>query len=188
MKYFISLFIISFHFSLHAQLDDSPFKKMLIEIDDEEVFDVSAITQDHQGFIWMATNLGLIRYDGLEGKKYYSDSSSDDNGGINTLYVDSQGDLWIGSISGLSKYNPDCDCILQYSSNIADFKLTNILAITEDLDKNIWIGALNGGLLRYNRKSNDFTRVLHNSSYSIKPIIDKVFHLLVDQKNNLWIY
>jgi len=187
VKYFISLFIISFHFSLHAQLDDSPFKKMLIEIDDEEVFDVSAITQDHQGFIWMATNLGLIRYDGLEGKKYYSDSSSDDNGGINTLYVDSQGELWIGSISGLSKYNPDCDCILEYPSNIADFKLTNILAITEDFDKNIWIGALNGGLLRYNRKSNDFTRVLHNSSYSIKPIIDKVFHLLVDQKNNLWI-
>lgn len=187
MKHLLYLFIILINSTIHAQSNENIFKKIHIEVDGEEVFDVSAITQDHQGFIWMATNLGLIRYDGLEGKKYYSDSSSDDNGGINTLYVDSQGDLWIGSISGLRKFNPDCDCILQYPSKNADFKLSNIEAITEDLDKNIWIGTLNEGLIRYNRESKDFTRVFHNSSDSIKLIIDKVFHLLVDQKNNLWI-
>lgn len=184
--YLFIFLLFSFYFS-NAQQNEIEFKKLHIEVEGEQIFDVSAITQDHQGFIWMATNLGLIRYDGLEGKKYYSDSSSDDNGGINTLYVDSKGGLWIGSISGLSKYNPDCDCILQYSSNNADFRLTNIQAITEDLDKNIWIGTLNEGLLKFNRESKDFTRVLHSSSGSIKLIIDKVFHLLVDQKNNLWI-
>ena len=124
MKYLICFLIFSNSFALHAQFNDNPFKKLNIEVDGEQIFDVSAITQDHQGFIWMATNLGLIRYDGLEGKKYYSDLSSDDNGGINTLYVDSQGGIWIGSNSGLNKYNPDCDCILQYPSNNADFKLT----------------------------------------------------------------
>ena len=189
IKFLIFFIIVTNHIVLQAQNGINPFKKILIEVDGEEIFEVEDIIQDHQGFLWMATNLGLIRYDGFEGKKYYSDlSSTDDNGGgINTLYVDSQGDLWIGSISGLRKYNPDCDCILKYPSIIDDFKLTNIQTITEDLDDNIWIGALNEGLLRYNRESNDFTRVLHNSSGSIKLIIDNVYHLLVDQKNNLWI-
>ena len=70
LKYLLLLFIISFNFTLCAQLQENTFKKTSIEIDGEEIFDVYKITQDHQGFIWMSTNLGLIRYDGIEGKKY----------------------------------------------------------------------------------------------------------------------
>jgi ligand-binding sensor domain-containing protein len=56
-------------FSVHAQYYENTFKKVFIEIDGEQVFDVTVITQDYQGYIWMATNLGLIRYNGVEGKK-----------------------------------------------------------------------------------------------------------------------
>ena len=106
-------------FVLHARFNENTFNKVSIEIDGEEVFNVTAITQDHQGYIWMATNLGLIRYNGLEGKKYYkhsSDSSSTAFGDIEFLFVDYMGDMWIGARSGLSKYNPDCDCLHQYST------------------------------------------------------------------------
>ena len=105
------------------------FKKINIEIDGEEVFDVDIITQDHQGYMWMATNLGLIRYNGIEGKKY--DITRDDFSliaydYIESLFVDHLGDLWIGANSGLNKYNSNSDSLFQYPSFIDDIKLTMV--------------------------------------------------------------
>jgi len=71
LKFLLFIFVILNYGALYAQFDDNTFKKILIEIDGEEVFDVNTITQDHEGYIWMTTNLGLIRYNGLEGKKYF---------------------------------------------------------------------------------------------------------------------
>ena len=46
--------------------------------------------------MWLATNLGLIRYNGIEGKKYdikRDDSSSMANDYIGSLFVDHLGDI-----------------------------------------------------------------------------------------------
>ena len=90
----------------------------------------------------MVTNLGLIRYNGLEGKKYEikrDDFSLSSYDFIGSLYVDHLGDIWIGANSGLNKYDPDCDSLYQYPSFIDDFKLTMIRSIAEDKNNNIWI-------------------------------------------------
>lgn len=69
-KVLLYLFVFSNPIGLRAQLNEVEFKKIFIEIDGEEVYNINLITQDHQGYIWMTTNLGLVRYDGLEGKLY----------------------------------------------------------------------------------------------------------------------
>ncbi|WP_340110981.1 hybrid sensor histidine kinase/response regulator [Maribellus mangrovi] len=138
----------------------------------------------------MNTNLGLIRYNGLESKKYdlrRKDSSSVGNDYIECLYIDHWGDLWIGTHTGLKKYNPDCDCVYQYPSKIDNINLTEIRSITEDNNKNIWIGTYNGGLYRYEKESDSFTGFLNNPSDSINVINNRIEHLLVDRNNNLWI-
>jgi signal transduction histidine kinase/ligand-binding sensor domain-containing protein/DNA-binding response OmpR family regulator len=184
------LLLFSTFFTVHAQSNENTFEKVNIEIDGETVFDVYIITQDHQGYMWMATNLGLIRYNGLEGKKYdikRSDSSSNSIDFIWHLYVDYLGDIWIGANSGLSKYNPDCDCLYQYPFKIDDINLREIQSITEDKNNNLYLGIWHDGLLRYERESDSFTRILHKSSDSPLIIDDFIGHLLVDQINNLWI-
>jgi len=189
MKNLLYFLIITNCFALQAQFNENTFEKIIIEIDGEEVFDVYKITQDHQGYLWMVTNLGLIRYDGLEGKKYEitrSSSSSMAYDYIECIYADYLGDLWIGATSGLSKYNPDCDCIHQYPT-INDSTLTDILSITEDNNKNIWIGTWNGGLFQYERESEKFTRFLNKPSDPVTIVNDRIHQLLVDQNNNLWI-
>jgi len=170
-----------------SQQNESEFKKVIIEIDGETVFDVFKITQDYQGYIWMKTNLGLIRYDGIEAKKYYSDSSSNDSNRISDVYVDSQGEIWIGSKSGLGRYNPNCDCFEQYPSIIDDIMQTRIQSITEDKNNNIWIAITNGAIFQYDRESDSFTRFLHKPSDSLTITNDLISSLLVDQLNNLWI-
>ena len=190
VRYLFILVIISNCFAVHAQFNENTFKKVFIEIDGEEVFDVTAITQDHQGYIWLATNLGLIRYNGLEGKKYLMTKRGTfpgTSGYIASLYVDYLGDIWIGSNSGLSRYNPDCDCLYQYPSIIDDNKLTMIRSITEDKSNNIWIGTGDDGLFRYERESDSFTRILYEPSESLTIVNDPINHLLVDHNNNLWI-
>ncbi|VAX20240.1 diguanylate cyclase/phosphodiesterase (GGDEF & EAL domains) with PAS/PAC sensor(s) [hydrothermal vent metagenome] len=190
VKHLLLLFLISNCSIINAQSNENNFKKINIEIDGEEVFDVNAITQDHQGYMWMATNLGLIRYNGLEGKKYYNkviDSTSFEFYDIKTLFTDYQGNIWIGATYGLSKYNPDCDCIQQYPSINEDISSTKIRSFTEDKNKNVWIGTIGGGLFRYERESDSFTRFLHKPSDSINVINDNIIHLLADHNNNLWI-
>lgn len=190
LKHLLILCILSNYFISLAQTHENHFNKVLIEIDGEEIFDVNAITQDHQGYMWMATNLGLIRYNGFEGKKYYNkviDSASFEFYNIKTLFTDYHGNIWIGATYGLSKYNPGCDCIQQYPSFNEDISSTNIRSITEDKNKNVWIGTLGGGLFRYERESDSFTRFLHKPSDSINVINDNIEHLLVDHNNNLWI-
>ncbi len=187
-KYFLFLLIATNHFVLFSQTNENNFNKVIIEVDGETVTSVYKITQDHQGYMWMKTNLGLIRYDGIEGKKYYSDSSSNDFTRIDALYVDSQGDIWIGSRSGLSKYNPDCDCFYHYPSVIDDIAPLWVRSITEDKNNNIWFGIGNYGIYQYERESDSITRFLQKPSDSLI-IINNLWigELLVDQFNNLWI-
>ena len=74
---------------------------------------VASISQDHQGFIWMATNgLGLNRYNGLDFTTYQfeeEDSTSLSNSLIHITYVDTQNRLWVGTETGLDVYNRNLD-------------------------------------------------------------------------------
>tara|TARA_R110002111_G_scaffold262355_2_gene338117 strand:- start:1413 stop:2102 length:690 start_codon:yes stop_codon:yes gene_type:complete len=173
----------------NAQKNEIEFKKIFIEIEGEEVYDVSKIVQDHQGYIWMATNLGLIKYNGIEGKKYNKkvNDASIIIGEVGALFVDSQGDIWIGSNSGLSKYNPDCDCIYRYPSIDIDTHLTSVLSITEDKNQDLWFGTQNGELYRYTKENNSITQFLNAPSESINHTETSITNLIVDQNNNLCI-
>lgn len=180
---------LGFFYSFPQQ-DETRFEKINIDIDGEVVFDVSYITQDHRGYMWLETNLGLIRYDGLEAKKYElkrRDSSSVSDDYIRSLYVDSTGDLWIGANSGLSRYNPDCDCLYNYPEIIEGHPMAWIRSITEDNNNNIWIGTRNGHLFKYEREGERFSSVLQNPSEPLSILKDRIGNLLVDQNNNLWI-
>ncbi len=137
----------------------------------------------------MATNLGLIRYNGIEGKKYNIkvNDTSIIIGNIRVLFVDSKGGIWISSTSGLSKYNPDCDCINLYPSIDVDTPLTGVLSIAEDKNQDLWFGTLNGELYKYNKENNSFTKFFNEPSESVNFTGNNISQLIVDRNNNLWI-
>lgn len=105
------------------------------------------IIQDKQGDIWMATFLGVFRYDG----KTFSNVTK----GISTarffsLIEDRQGNLWFGSIgSGVYRYNGKSF----QNFTTKDGLLNNeVVSIYEDNAGNIWFG-VSGGASRYDGKS-----------------------------------
>lgn len=91
---------------------------------------------------------------------------------VNVLFEDSIGYLWIGSNSGLYRY--DGNDLIHYQYDVFDpnsIPNNSINSIVEDDYKNLWIGS-ESYLIHYNRIENKFkgfyknitTTVLHNSS------------------------
>lgn len=69
---------------------------------------VMSMAQDHSGFMWIATNKALHRFDGYTMKVFSpgaQDSNSLPHGDILTLLVDSENYLWIASYHGISRYD-----------------------------------------------------------------------------------
>ncbi|HAJ98784.1 MAG TPA: hybrid sensor histidine kinase/response regulator [Bacteroidales bacterium] len=69
---------------------------------------ITSIVQDGNGFLWIATEDGLNRFDGLNFKIYRNIANNPHSltsNFIRSLFVDSQGRLWVGTINGLLKYN-----------------------------------------------------------------------------------
>lgn len=67
------------------------------------------IMPDRLGYIWMATQNGLIRYDGYEFKRLYynpNDSTSIQTIVTQSLHKDLAGNIWIGCLDYVYKYDP----------------------------------------------------------------------------------
>ena len=60
-----------------------------------------SILQDHLGFIWIGTDLGLLKYDGYKFHRY----DLDQHHIISSLFEDSEFNLWFGTEWGVFKYN-----------------------------------------------------------------------------------
>jgi ligand-binding sensor domain-containing protein len=65
---------------------------------------VTAITQTPDGFLWVGTNGGLARFDGIRFRTYVQDGPSGLRHAISKLAVDDEGTLWIAGSAGLFSY------------------------------------------------------------------------------------
>ena len=74
---------------------------------------INQIYQDKKGFIWIATEDGLNRFDGTKFTTYRntpSDTTSLKNNYVRCLFEDSTGNFYIGCINGLMKYDRNTNC------------------------------------------------------------------------------
>ncbi len=145
---------------------------------------INGIAQDQSGFIWIATNNGLNRFDGFENKQYtkqLEDSSSLSSNSVLALYCDSTDQLWVLTINYLHRYNKKLDNFDRFllSGNRESYRYENKGMITSDKWGNIWIGTPTSGLFVFDRKSNTIGRIL--------PEINSVSSLFCDRSGIIWI-
>lgn len=66
---------------------------------------VQAVVQDHQGYIWVATQAGLARFDGVRFTTFVPETEPALPGiWVRSLMVDTAGRVWIGTYKGLAVY------------------------------------------------------------------------------------
>ncbi|MDP3913828.1 MAG: two-component regulator propeller domain-containing protein [Bacteroidota bacterium] len=145
---------------------------------------INGIVQDQSGFLWIATNNGLNRYDGFENKQYtkhIDDTCSLSSNSVLSLFCDNDDQLWILTINYLHRYNKKLDCFERFllSEKKESYRYENKGMITADPSGNIWIGTPTNGLFYFNKQNNTCVKVL--------PEINSVSSVFADQSGKLWI-
>ena len=86
---------------------------------------ISDVMADHNANIWLATQNGLIKYNGYDFQRFYQDPN--DSTSINTiltgaLYEDPTGNIWIGCTDAINVYHPATKVFEHYQySQLTDF-------------------------------------------------------------------
>lgn len=140
---------------------------------------VIAIVQDHNGFMWMATQDGLNRYDGYSFKIYRhaeNNPASLSNNYVMSLAVDKSGNVWAGTTNGLNRIDGKTGRLVRIDLSGLLKNATNyrIPAIAVGENGCVYFG-MGWGLFCVDTLGN-VSRVSKTSG----------MHLLV-QKNKLWI-
>jgi diguanylate cyclase (GGDEF)-like protein len=154
---------------------------------------VTALTQDRQGFLWIGTQGGLVRYDGYAYRVFTAQSGDDGALGSNyvrALLAAADGRIWIGTFSGgLSVYDPASDRFRTYRHdrrNPASLAHDRVEALVEDREGGIWI-ATDDGLDRFDPAGGAFEHFRHRQDDNTSLADDQVRALLIDRANQLWV-
>jgi len=123
-----------------------------------EIGAVAGFVQDRNGYIWMAGEKGLGRFDGYRLKVYKGNSAAGNlpSSVINKIKLDPLGNLWVASSSGLSRYIPEKDLFEtiygKFSTNQKENSSFAVRAFLFQSDSIIWIATQLNALMRINRK------------------------------------
>ncbi len=154
---------------------------------------IMSITQDSQGYIWIATKTGLNRFDGNKFKVFKASRSQNQINSNELNKVVSIGDntLWIPTErTGINIYNYKTSQFeyLQSDWNMSNIQQLSSTAITDliaDESGNVWIANYQHGIDCYNLEKKSFT---HFNSQNIKGMFNNMLWCInKDQQGNLLI-
>ena len=173
---------LSFH--LHAQLfSEYDFKFKNYSVKDGLPHDkVNKVVQDSKGFLWLATEGGLSRFDGHAFKNYKNrdkDSTSLPFNNLVDIAVDGKDKLWLAYDHGFCSFDPYSGRFQRYKykgKNIACQKL-----IYDPETNRIYLASRDDGLYFVQEKSG----VVKSTSLS-QQLPHNVTSLFVDSKGLLW--
>ena len=132
---------------------------------------VNAIAEDRHGFVWLATQQGLNRYDGVQFRTF-THNSSDPNSlpadWVWSLFKDSQDRFWVGANKGgLSIFDGQ-----HFERQAVD--VATVRSIVEDRQGTLWLAADEQGLVRF-EPANGKTTIydisdLHEDAIDVKTV------------------
>lgn len=103
--------------------------------------EANTICQTRDGYIWIGSYAGLIRYDGVNFDNYSNDEYGIDCSGIRRLYEGEDGTLWIGTNeNGVYGYKEGK--FTHYENT--DTRLNSIRSFVEDDEGTLYIGTATG--------------------------------------------
>ena len=153
---------------------------------------VNAVVEDKDGSWWIGTYGGGINQVNLKTGAYHyyllGESTQDrPTNGIKSMSQDEQGNLWIGTLSGLYRFNKTTRAVKYISFPLTEGKLSGNLINTVLADiKGVWAGT-NGGGLRFVSYEGAVSTYRHLDGDDTSLSDDYITSLIKDEKGNLWV-
>ena len=153
-----------------------------------------SLFQDRAGVLWaiFSSKNGLALVDRAANKvtQYSFNDGSGQNTGVDSIYEDVDGNLWLGTgSSGLLKLDRDRTRFVRYRSNPQDpasFGAGIVLALFEDREGSIWAGT-RGGLTRFDRRQSPFQTYRPKIGSSVGQDVELSASVFEDSHGVLWI-
>lgn len=135
--------------------------------------------------MWFATLDGLCRYDGYDIKCYYPfivDGQRVQNKIINSLFCDSDNNIWVATTQGLFRFNPRSE---MYSAvNHDELSSLNVQFVREGLNGDLWIAAEHR-LYLYSKSGELYEPI--TAYLGDRDDWSNISALLCDSRGNIWI-
>ena len=159
--------------------------------DVDEAFrqNIFSIFQDHQGYLWFGTGDGIIRYDGIQIKKYShdpTDSTTIGKGIVVSFYEDPDGYIWVLA-NALYSFNPESETfkvhLEGYTKRVNEMPGSSLCGSEEF----IWIPTLGHGLIRFNRITHNLVQFKHDPLNQNSITSDTINIHMMDHSGKIWI-
>lgn len=163
--YLLALLCLSL--SLEAQ-DYAPRFHRLSYIDGLSHNTVNCIYKASDGFVWVGTQLGLNRYDGIRVRRFFSIPGKDftlpDNS-IYSIHEDALGKLWLRCSSKICIFDPVTENVNRDVKGWLKDKgiKGNVARVTTDGDRNLWVATSDNGVWYYNFKNDASAQLVSQS-------------------------
>ena len=186
----LKLIVCSIFWSILAFSQIDQYKIYNINSEDGLLSDnVQSVYQDSYGFLWIASNDGIVRWDGYHFKKYIhseEDLNTVSNNIIYTIFEDSKRNLWLGTINGLNLYNPLSDTFSKIKIDSLESNIP-VNEIKEDSKHRLWLGT-SDGLYLYDHNNPKNTKWYFSEPQNKTGLSDAViFSMDIDKNDNIWI-
>jgi len=157
---------------------------------------VAAIVQTPEGYLWIGTPNGLVRFDGVAFKVFSATTHPGiiDNA-VHTLFVNKKGVLWIGTEKGAMVYRngyfeqapggiedigPEKPNKTGTIPIVSVYKNKKIICSFEDRENNLWLGTKDSGLLQ-------LRDVPFKTYFTRETVPDIIVSLYEDPDGVIWI-
>ncbi|HUQ52207.1 MAG TPA: two-component regulator propeller domain-containing protein, partial [Gammaproteobacteria bacterium] len=155
---------------------------------------VMTTLQDSQGFVWLGTEDGLVRFDGRELYRYAR--SRTESGSLPGNYVwqiaeDAATNLWIAlNDSGLAKWDRRTDRFTSYRHDDSDprsLASDRVRTVLLDGKGSVWIGTFDAGVDVLDPSSGSIEHLRHDANNAGSLASDRVVTLMLDRAGDVWI-
>jgi ligand-binding sensor domain-containing protein len=156
---------------------------------------VQSMIQDRQGYIWMTTQKGLVRYDGYQPKIYTLGITDPYRMGVSEIYQDREGRIWAGTwLEGLYLYDRDKDRFIHYPLGLTGSDSTSPLEITkiqDDARSRLWLSVQDQNnqkysIILFDPRTGKFTRFGKQESGKNYIDADNLYCVQQNSKGHIW--
>jgi len=151
---------------------------------------VSSIYVDERNCIWVSTSTNGIsildpQYPDIQWTRHeFMNSNSLLSNHVNTLLEDSDGDIWYGTNDGVSLYQTSINRWTHFLNNI-DYAHV-VLALSEDDQKNIWVGGFGIGAYKIHKPTRQIQKVPIRKENMTRGVSTEYIYSIYSDNQYIW--